>query len=122
MKARMKDMVRVATARLGGEQQAGAASSSTSGFGRRGSMAVRTARLGGDSLRRHPQPQAPTVRTVYCNDREANAPVGYKVRLSCSPFASIASFCGLDPVCINYKRVPSSPDLAGIELDRLLNR
>ncbi|GJM84530.1 hypothetical protein PR202_ga00210 [Eleusine coracana subsp. coracana] len=76
MKARMKDMVRVATARLGGEQQAGAASS---GYGRRESMAARTARLGGDSLRRQPQPQAPTVRTVYCNDREANAPVGYKV-------------------------------------------
>jgi phospholipid-transporting ATPase len=121
MKARMKDMVRVATARLGGEQQAGAASSS-SGFGRWGSMAIRTARLGGDSLRRHPQPQAPTVRTVYCNDHEANAPVGYKVRLSCSPFASIVSFRGLDPVYIKYKHVPSSPDLAGIELDRLLNR
>ncbi|GJN20599.1 hypothetical protein PR202_gb07995 [Eleusine coracana subsp. coracana] len=76
MKARMKDMVRVATARLGGEQQAGAPSSS--GYVRRESMAARTARLGGDSLRRQPQPQAPTVRTVYCNDREANAPVGYK--------------------------------------------
>jgi hypothetical protein len=77
MKSRMKDMVRVATARLGGEHQAGAASSS--GYGRRESTATRTARLGGDSLRRQPQPQAPTVRTVYCNDREANAPVGYRV-------------------------------------------
>ncbi|TVU31027.1 hypothetical protein EJB05_22691 [Eragrostis curvula] len=76
MKARMKDMMRVATARLGGEQQAGA--SSSSGYVRRDSTAVRTTRLGGDSLRRQPQPQAPTVRTVYCNDRDANAPVGYK--------------------------------------------
>lgn len=94
MKSRMKDMVRVATARLGGEQQAGAAS--PSGYVRRESMATRTARLGGDNLRRQPQPQAPTVRTVYCNDREANAPVGYKVRRASSSFASIPSFRGLD--------------------------
>ncbi|CAN6283189.1 unnamed protein product [Urochloa humidicola] len=70
-------MLRVATARLGGEQAGGAGpSSSSSGFARRES----TARLGGAgaSFRRQPQPMAPTVRTVYCNDREANAPVGYK--------------------------------------------
>ncbi|CAN6305229.1 unnamed protein product [Urochloa humidicola] len=70
-------MLRVATARLGGEQAGGAgASSSSSGFARRES----TARLGGAgaSFRRQPQPMAPTLRTVYCNDREANAPVGYK--------------------------------------------
>lgn len=75
MSARIKDMVRVATARLGGEQARGGGASS-SGFGRRES----TARLGGagSSLRRQPQPMAPTVRTVYCNDRDANAPVGYK--------------------------------------------
>lgn len=78
MSARIKEMVRVATARLGGEQQAaGGGGASSSGFARRES----TARLGGGgtSLRRQPQPMAPTVRTVYCNDREANAPVGYKV-------------------------------------------
>ncbi|KAJ1295753.1 hypothetical protein BS78_01G247000 [Paspalum vaginatum] len=78
MSARIKEMVRVATARLGGEQAGGggASSSSSSGFGRRES----TARLGGagSSLRRQPQPMAPSVRTVCCNDREANAPVGYK--------------------------------------------
>ncbi|RLN16666.1 hypothetical protein C2845_PM02G14430 [Panicum miliaceum] len=78
MSARIKDMVRAATARLGGEQASGggASSSSSSGFVRRES----TARLGGGgtSFRRQPQPMAPTVRTVYCNDREANAPVGYK--------------------------------------------
>ncbi|WVZ58959.1 hypothetical protein U9M48_009174 [Paspalum notatum var. saurae] len=77
--ARIKEMVRVATARLGGEQAGGggpSSSSSSSGFGRRES----TARLGGagTSLRRQPQPMAPSVRTVCCNDREANAPVGYK--------------------------------------------
>lgn len=83
MSARIKEMVRVATARLGGEQTAGGGASSSSGFARRES----TARLGGGgtSLRRQPQPMAPTVRTVYCNDREANAPVGYKVRRACSP-------------------------------------
>ncbi|KAG0549562.1 hypothetical protein BDA96_01G266000 [Sorghum bicolor] len=78
MSARIKEMVRVATARLGGEQAVGGGggASSSSGFTRRES----TARLGGGgtSLRRQPQPMAPTVRTVYCNDREANAPVGYK--------------------------------------------
>ncbi|KAG2538155.1 hypothetical protein PVAP13_9NG382100 [Panicum virgatum] len=77
MSARIKDMLRVATARLGGEQAGGGgASSSSSGFARRES----TARLGGagTSFRRQPQPMAPNVRTVYCNDREANAPVGYK--------------------------------------------
>ncbi|XP_062205808.1 phospholipid-transporting ATPase 3-like isoform X1 [Phragmites australis] len=78
MSARIKEMVRVATARLGGEP----AGASSSGYGRRESAASRTARLGGggggSSLRRQPQPQAPTVRTVYCNDREANASVGYK--------------------------------------------
>ena len=85
MSARIKDMLRVATARLGGEQAGGGgASSSSSGFARRES----TARLGGagTSFRRQPQPMAPTVRTVYCNDREANAPVGYKVRRACSTF------------------------------------
>ena len=78
MSARIKEMVRVATARLGGGQAGGGGASSSSGFTRRES----TARLGGGgtSLRRQPQPMAPTVRTVYCNDREANAPVGYKVR------------------------------------------
>lgn len=77
MSARIKEMVRVATARLGGEQ-AGGGGASSSGFARRES----TARLGGGgtSLRRQPQPMAPSVRTVCCNDREANAPVGYKVR------------------------------------------
>ncbi|XP_066385390.1 phospholipid-transporting ATPase 3-like isoform X1 [Miscanthus floridulus] len=76
MSARIKEMVRVATARLGGGQAGGGGASSSSGFTRRES----TARLGGGgtSLRRQPQPMAPTVRTVYCNDREANAPVGYK--------------------------------------------
>ncbi|CAD6205123.1 unnamed protein product [Miscanthus lutarioriparius] len=76
MSARIKEMVRVATARLGGEQAGGGGASSSSGFTRRES----TARLGGGgtSLRRQPQPMAPSVRTVYCNDREANAPVGYK--------------------------------------------
>ncbi|CAN6311182.1 unnamed protein product [Urochloa humidicola] len=77
MSKRIKEMLRVATARLGGEQAGGAGpSSSSSGFARRES----TARLGGAgaSFRRQPQPMAPTVRTVYCNDREANAPVGYK--------------------------------------------
>ncbi|CAN6299458.1 unnamed protein product [Urochloa humidicola] len=77
MSKRIKEMLRVATARLGGEQAGGAgASSSSSGFARRES----TARLGGAgaSFRRQPQPMAPTLRTVYCNDREANAPVGYK--------------------------------------------
>ncbi|AQK65518.1 Phospholipid-transporting ATPase 3 [Zea mays] len=75
MSARIKEMVRVATARLGGEQ-AGGGGASSSGFARRES----TARLGGGgtSLRRQPQPMAPSVRTVCCNDREANAPVGYK--------------------------------------------
>lgn len=87
MNARIKEMVRVATARLGGEQPGGGGASS-SGLGRRES----TARLGGagTSFRRQPQPMAPTVRTVYCNDREANAPVGYKVRRrACSPFRCI---------------------------------
>ncbi|OEL13091.1 Phospholipid-transporting ATPase 3 [Dichanthelium oligosanthes] len=76
MSARIKEMVRVATARLGGEQAGAGGASSSSGFGRRES----TARLGGagTSFRRQPQPMAPTVRTVYCNDRDANAPVGYK--------------------------------------------
>ncbi|PWZ57859.1 Phospholipid-transporting ATPase 3 [Zea mays] len=75
MSARIKEMVRVATARLGGEQ-VGAGGVSSSGIARRES----TARLGGGgtSLRRQPQPMAPSVRTVCCNDREANAPVGYK--------------------------------------------
>ena len=86
MSARIKDMLRVAKARLGGEQAGGggASSSSSSGFARRES----TARLGGagTSFRRQPQPMAPTVRTVYCNDREANAPVGYKVRRARSTF------------------------------------
>jgi phospholipid-transporting ATPase len=77
-------MVRVAKARLGGEQASGGGASSSSGFVRRES----TARLGGGgtSFRRQPQPMAPTVRTVYCNDREANAPVGYKVRRARSTF------------------------------------
>ncbi|CAN6288228.1 unnamed protein product [Urochloa humidicola] len=76
MSKRIKEMLRVATARLGGEQAGGGGASSSSGFARRES----TARLGGagTSFRRQPQPMAPTVRTVYCNDREANAPVGYK--------------------------------------------
>uniref|UniRef100_A0A0E0EXR4 Phospholipid-transporting ATPase n=1 Tax=Oryza meridionalis TaxID=40149 RepID=A0A0E0EXR4_9ORYZ len=77
MGSRIKEMVRVATARLGGEPspRGGAGSSA---FGRGESS--RTARLGGGgaSLRRQPQPQAPSVRTICCNDREANAPVGYK--------------------------------------------
>jgi hypothetical protein len=46
----MKDMLRVATTRLGRERQARVASSL--GFGRRESMAARMARLGSDSLRR----------------------------------------------------------------------
>ncbi|EEE50950.1 hypothetical protein OsJ_31499 [Oryza sativa Japonica Group] len=77
MGSRIKEMVRVATARLGGEPspRGGAGNSA---FGRGESS--RTARLGGGgaSLRRQPQPQAPSVRTICCNDREANAPVGYK--------------------------------------------
>jgi len=75
MSSRIKEMVRVATARLGGEPSPRAGSSLP---GRAESS--RTARLGrgGASLRRQPQPQAPTVRTIYCNDREANAPVAYK--------------------------------------------
>ena len=83
MSARIKEMVRVATARLGGGQAGGGGASSSSGFTRRES----TARLGGGgtSLRRQPQPMAPSVRTVYCNDREANAPVGYKVRSASPP-------------------------------------
>jgi hypothetical protein len=114
MKERMKDMLRVATARLGGEQQAGAAYSS--GFGRRESMTARTARLGGDSLRRQPQPQAPTVRTVYCNDREVNAPVGYKVRRSVY-FHSIVPRVGSHQ---RKRLVPIYPGVVGMELDRLL--
>lgn len=88
MSARIKEMVRVATARLGGEQaRGGGGASSSSGFTRRES----TARLGGGgtSLRRQPQPMAPSVRTVYCNDREANAPVGYKVRRACPRHSDI---------------------------------
>ncbi|CAM0957022.1 unnamed protein product [Alopecurus aequalis] len=74
MSSRIKEMVRVATARLGGEPSPRAGSSLP---GRAESS--RTARLGGGaSLRRQPQPQAPTVRTIYCNDREANATVSYK--------------------------------------------
>ena len=68
----------MATARLGGEP------SPRAGPGHAESS--RTARLGGGaSLRRQPQPQAPTVRTIYCNDREANAPVAYKVRARPAP-------------------------------------
>ncbi|PWZ24309.1 Phospholipid-transporting ATPase 3 [Zea mays] len=54
-------MVRVATARLGGEQ-AGGGGASSSGFARRES----TARLGGGgtSLRRQPQPMAPSGNSV----------------------------------------------------------
>jgi len=70
MSSRIKEMLRVATARLGGEPSPRAPGRAESS---------RTARLGGGaSLRRQPQPQAPTVRTIYCNDREANAPVAYK--------------------------------------------
>jgi len=113
MSARIKDMVRVATARLGGEQAGGGgASSSSSGFVRRES----TARLGGagTSFRRQPQPMAPTVRTVYCNDREANAPVGYKVRRARSAFP-------LRPVW-PARRLDLggvSCGIVGLELDRL---
>jgi hypothetical protein len=79
MSSRIKEMVRVATARLGGEPSPRAGSSLP---GRAESSRSRTARLGGGgaSLRRQPQPQAPTVRTIYCNDRDTNAPVAYKVR------------------------------------------
>lgn len=38
---------------------------------RRSSRTVRLGRV---------QPQAPTHRTIYCNDREANLPVRFKVR------------------------------------------
>jgi len=111
MSARIKEMVRVATARLGGEQAVGGGggASSSSGFTRRES----TARLGGGgtSLRRQPQPMAPTVRTVYCNDREANAPVGYKVRRAWRLPPRILTF-GLDLGDVSYRMVV-------FEVDRL---
>lgn len=54
--------------------------SSKSGFGRHSHISSddrapssRTVRLG------RVQPQAPTYRTIYCNDREANLPVKFKV-------------------------------------------
>jgi hypothetical protein len=118
MNARIKEMMRVATARLGGEQQQqGGGGASSSGLGRRES----TARLGGagTSFRRQPQPMAPTVRTVYCNDREANAPVGYKVRrLVCSPVPlhSVWSHRRLDLGDV------SCCGMVGLELDRLARR
>ena len=61
------DRVRLSTARLGGES----GSPSTAGVLRQTSS--QTVRLG------RVQPQAPTHRTIYCNDREANLPVRFKV-------------------------------------------
>nr|XP_029119607.1 phospholipid-transporting ATPase 3 [Elaeis guineensis] len=60
------DRVRLSTARLGGES----GSPSTAGVLRQTSS--QTVRLG------RVQPQAPTHRTIYCNDREANLPVRFK--------------------------------------------
>nr|CAD1822517.1 unnamed protein product [Ananas comosus var. bracteatus] len=82
------DRVRVATARLGGEGARGSSRSFGGGGGGAGAAASasasasvaaelrqassRTVRLG------RVQPQAPSHRTIYCNDREANLPVGYR--------------------------------------------
>ncbi|XP_008803426.2 LOW QUALITY PROTEIN: phospholipid-transporting ATPase 3 [Phoenix dactylifera] len=65
MKGRV-DRVRVSKARLGGER----GSPSVGAELRQASS--QTVRLG------RVQPQAPTHRTIYCNDREANLPVRFK--------------------------------------------
>ena len=58
--------MRGSTARLGGEQ-------SGSGRGFLSQASSRTVRLG------RVQPQAPGHRTIFCNDRDANLPVKFKV-------------------------------------------
>lgn len=95
------DRVRVATARLGGEGARGSSRSFGGGGGGAGAAASasasasvaaelrqassRTVRLG------RVQPQAPSHRTIYCNDREANLPVGYRVA-SISRIVSVFTF------------------------------
>ncbi|KAJ3702718.1 hypothetical protein LUZ61_006423 [Rhynchospora tenuis] len=72
------DRVRIATARLGGDSSAPGSRARRSSAGSVGSVSElrplpsRTVTLG------RIQPQAPTHRTIYCNDRDANIPVGYK--------------------------------------------
>ncbi|KAJ1687104.1 hypothetical protein LUZ63_018494 [Rhynchospora breviuscula] len=72
------DRLRIATARLGGDSSAPGSRARRSNAGSVGSVAElrplpsRTVTLG------RIQPQAPTHRTIYCNDRDANIPVGYK--------------------------------------------
>ncbi|XP_072977248.1 phospholipid-transporting ATPase 3 isoform X1 [Typha angustifolia] len=60
-----RDRVRVARARLGGEATRDPAAELRQ-------TSSRTVQLG------RVQPQAPSHRTIYCNDREANTPVGFK--------------------------------------------
>jgi phospholipid-transporting ATPase len=73
------DRVRIATARLGGDSSSPGYRTRRSSAGSIGSvselrqMPSRSVTLG------RIQPQAPTHRTIYCNDRESNIPVGYKV-------------------------------------------
>jgi phospholipid-transporting ATPase len=73
------DRVRIATARLGGDSSSPGYRTRRSSAGSIGSvselrqMPSRSVTLG------RIQPQAPTHRTIYCNDRESNLPVGYKV-------------------------------------------
>lgn len=81
------DRVRIATARLGGDSSSPGSRTRRSSAGSVGSvselrqMPSRTVTLG------RIQPQAPTHRTIYCNDRDANLPVGYKVGLIAPSFS-----------------------------------
>jgi phospholipid-transporting ATPase len=53
----------------------------------------------------HIQPQAPTYRTVYCNDRESNQPVRFKVHrsqlMSCIVSESIRRYVHWNLCCLD---------------------
>lgn len=71
--------------------QSSLSSRSSSTLGNQASS--RTVRLG------RVQPQAPTHRTIFCNDREANLPIRFKVQPFSSPisffwFHFVFVFCG----------------------------